>query len=137
MIAGGTIKTRFKYKKVTPNAYGLRIDQILLTDDKDLAQLVSLKLMAPSKDQELTADTKREESDQDAGANQIVAAQGGRAARPAAGGGRGREQGEGGRRGGQELSCVADLWSGGMWTASWTAWPDSNRWVQEREELCL
>jgi protein KRI1 len=70
MIAGGTIKTRFKYKKVTPNAYGLRIDQILLADDKDLAQLVSPKLMAPYKDKELTAHTKREESDQDAGANQ-------------------------------------------------------------------
>jgi protein KRI1 len=59
IIAGGTIKTRFKYKTVTPNAYGLSIDEILLADDKDLAQFVPLKFMAPYKDEEFTADTKR------------------------------------------------------------------------------
>jgi len=34
IIGGGSVKTRFKYRKVAPKAYGLTDDDLLLLDDK-------------------------------------------------------------------------------------------------------
>jgi len=34
IIGGGTVKTRFKYKKVAPRSFGLDEDEILLMEDK-------------------------------------------------------------------------------------------------------
>lgn len=34
LIGGGTVKTRFKYKKVKEEDYGLNEDDILLLEDK-------------------------------------------------------------------------------------------------------
>ncbi|KAF9974529.1 KRRI-Interacting protein 1 [Actinomortierella ambigua] len=43
----GDTPTRFKYSKVKPTAYGLTPVEILLADDKDLNEYVSLKKFAP------------------------------------------------------------------------------------------
>lgn len=48
-IAGGQ-PTRFKYANVKADAYGLEPWQILLMDDKELNQIVSLKKLAPFRD---------------------------------------------------------------------------------------
>ena len=45
IVAG--IPTRFKYRKVEPNSYGLTTEEILLARDSTLKQFVSLKKMAP------------------------------------------------------------------------------------------
>merc|ERR1712159_116155 len=44
-IVGG-IPTRFKYREVEPESYGLTTEDILLADDEDLNQYVSLKKLA-------------------------------------------------------------------------------------------
>eukprot|EP01051_Picozoa_sp_SAG22_P013897 SAG22_NODE_1615_length_3986_cov_3.960895_1_plen_48_part_00 len=41
------MKTRFKYKQVEANDYGMSGADILLMDDKELNKRVSLKKMAP------------------------------------------------------------------------------------------
>lgn len=46
------MKTRFKYTLVCPNKYGLSIAEILMTDDKELNQYVSLKKLAPFREAE-------------------------------------------------------------------------------------
>ena len=47
VIGGGQIKTRFKYRKVRGEDFGLTEDEILLLDDKQLNKLVSLKKYRP------------------------------------------------------------------------------------------
>ncbi|CAN0892469.1 Protein KRI1 homolog [Linum grandiflorum] len=48
----GDIKTRFKYAKVDPNKFGLKTADILLLEDKDLNQYVSVKKLAPYREEE-------------------------------------------------------------------------------------
>ncbi|EER90367.1 hypothetical protein BDA96_10G336700 [Sorghum bicolor] len=48
----GDIKTRFKYKQVKPNSFGLSACDILTSDDKDLNQYVSIKKLAPYREDE-------------------------------------------------------------------------------------
>ncbi|KAG8085965.1 hypothetical protein GUJ93_ZPchr0010g10203 [Zizania palustris] len=43
----GDLKTRFKYKQVLPNSFGLSTYEILASDDNDLNQYVSIKKIAP------------------------------------------------------------------------------------------
>eukprot|EP00551_Chaetoceros_affinis_P005227 CAMPEP_0203683190 /NCGR_PEP_ID=MMETSP0090-20130426/47391_1 /ASSEMBLY_ACC=CAM_ASM_001088 /TAXON_ID=426623 /ORGANISM="Chaetoceros affinis, Strain CCMP159" /LENGTH=802 /DNA_ID=CAMNT_0050552319 /DNA_START=44 /DNA_END=2452 /DNA_ORIENTATION=- len=56
----GDMPTRFKYRKVEPNRYGLRPEEILFSRDTTLKNFVSLKRMAPYDDQgEYVPGTKR------------------------------------------------------------------------------
>ncbi|KAJ0961214.1 hypothetical protein J5N97_000808 [Dioscorea zingiberensis] len=48
----GDLKTRFKYRSVPANTYGLSAAEILMTDDKNLNQFVSLKKLAPYRQNE-------------------------------------------------------------------------------------
>ncbi|RCV15202.1 hypothetical protein SETIT_3G039400v2 [Setaria italica] len=48
----GDLKTRFKYKKVNPNSFGLSACEILASDDKDLNQYVPMKKLAPYRESE-------------------------------------------------------------------------------------
>ncbi|KAL7522625.1 hypothetical protein ACHAWX_007321 [Stephanocyclus meneghinianus] len=47
----GDMPTRFKYRSVEPNSYGLTTEEILLAKDTTLKQFVSLKKMAPYRDE--------------------------------------------------------------------------------------
>ncbi|KAF8010811.1 hypothetical protein BT93_J1458 [Corymbia citriodora subsp. variegata] len=48
----GDLKTRFKYAKSKPNRYGLSTSEILMMDDNELNQYVSLKKLAPYREKE-------------------------------------------------------------------------------------
>jgi len=48
----GDTPTRFKYAKVKPENYGLSAVEILLADDKDLNEFISLKKLAPHRSEE-------------------------------------------------------------------------------------
>ncbi|KAL0360206.1 UNVERIFIED_CONTAM: protein KRI1 [Sesamum radiatum] len=48
----GDLKTRFKYKTVKAKRYGLTPEEVLMMDDKDLNQYVSLKKLAPYREKE-------------------------------------------------------------------------------------
>ncbi|KAG8039337.1 hypothetical protein GUJ93_ZPchr0039g14219 [Zizania palustris] len=48
----GDLKTRFKYKQVLPNSFGLSTYEILASDDNDLNQYVSIKKIAPYREKE-------------------------------------------------------------------------------------
>ncbi|KAG2501152.1 hypothetical protein HYH03_000967 [Edaphochlamys debaryana] len=43
----GGVKTRFRYKEVPSNTFGLSVDEILRLDDKSLNQVVGMKRLAP------------------------------------------------------------------------------------------
>ncbi|KAL3777561.1 hypothetical protein ACHAWO_000823 [Cyclotella atomus] len=47
----GDMPTRFKYRQVEPNSYGLSTTEILMANDTSLKQFVSLKKMAPYRDE--------------------------------------------------------------------------------------
>ncbi|KAL7606015.1 hypothetical protein Lser_V15G15045 [Lactuca serriola] len=48
----GDLKTRFKYRPVNKNTYGLKAKEILVVDDKELNQLVPLKKLATYREDE-------------------------------------------------------------------------------------
>ncbi|KAK7331285.1 hypothetical protein VNO77_25506 [Canavalia gladiata] len=48
----GDLKTRFKYAKTKPNKFGMSASEILLMDEKELNQYVSLKKLAPYREEE-------------------------------------------------------------------------------------
>lgn len=48
----GDFKTRFKYRAVPANRYGLRPEEMLMANEKDLNQYVSLKRLAPYREKE-------------------------------------------------------------------------------------
>ena len=47
----GDMPVRFKYRKVTPNTFGMSVEQILAAEDRELNQRVSIKKMAPYREQ--------------------------------------------------------------------------------------
>eukprot|EP00762_Andalucia_godoyi_P001689 ANDGO_07053.mRNA.1 Protein kri1 len=51
IIAGG-LKTRFKYREVAPRSYGMNLHEILDLDDRQLNKHVSLKRIAPYREDE-------------------------------------------------------------------------------------
>ncbi|KAI9289760.1 KRI1-like family C-terminal-domain-containing protein [Umbelopsis sp. AD052] len=54
----GDLPTRFKYRKVDANNFGLSPVEILLADDKDLNQVAGLKVLAPFRPAEKQASDK-------------------------------------------------------------------------------
>ena len=57
LVAG--MPTRFKYKEVKPNNYGLSTEEILSARDSTLRQFVSLKKMAPYREEEHTVGARK------------------------------------------------------------------------------
>ena len=51
-IIGGDLPTRFKYRKVEPNDYGIPAHVILSKTGKELNQMVSLKKLRPYREDE-------------------------------------------------------------------------------------
>ncbi|XP_028772050.1 LOW QUALITY PROTEIN: protein KRI1 homolog [Neltuma alba] len=48
----GDLKTRFKYAKTKPNRFGLSASELLMMDEKELNQYISLKKLAPYREEE-------------------------------------------------------------------------------------
>eukprot|EP00514_Thraustochytrium_sp_LLF1b_P013674 CAMPEP_0184548996 /NCGR_PEP_ID=MMETSP0199_2-20130426/6544_1 /TAXON_ID=1112570 /ORGANISM="Thraustochytrium sp., Strain LLF1b" /LENGTH=715 /DNA_ID=CAMNT_0026943677 /DNA_START=312 /DNA_END=2459 /DNA_ORIENTATION=+ len=65
IIADG-LKTRFRYRQVKPNSYGLTTEEILEADVKLLNQVVSIKAMLPYRDSEFVVDYRRRRRFRDA-----------------------------------------------------------------------
>jgi len=57
-IDGGRIKTRFRYRQVEPESYGLSAEEILLAEDKLLQSFVTIKNMAPYREEVWHAGTR-------------------------------------------------------------------------------
>lgn len=57
IVAG--MPTRFKYRQVEPNSFGLSTEEILFARDSTLKQFVSLKKLAPYSEQEYFAGSKK------------------------------------------------------------------------------
>ncbi|XP_071701863.1 uncharacterized protein [Rutidosis leptorrhynchoides] len=55
----GDLKTRFKYRPVNKNNYGLKAKEILVVDDKELNQLVPLKKLATYREDEFVVPRKK------------------------------------------------------------------------------
>nr|GEW79904.1 hypothetical protein [Tanacetum cinerariifolium] len=55
----GDLKTRFKYKPVKENNYGLKAKDILVVDDKELNQLIPLKKLATYREDEFHVPYKK------------------------------------------------------------------------------
>ncbi|KAI3763808.1 hypothetical protein L2E82_13805 [Cichorium intybus] len=55
----GDLKTRFKYRPVNKNTYGLKAKEILVVDDKELNQLVPLKKLATYREDEFVVPRKK------------------------------------------------------------------------------
>ncbi|GLD93671.1 hypothetical protein PINS_up002276 [Pythium insidiosum] len=55
----GDIKCRFKYRQVAKNDFGLTADEIMAADDKELKQLVSLKRLAPYREEEYAVNRRK------------------------------------------------------------------------------
>ncbi|KAJ0400697.1 hypothetical protein ATCC90586_008600 [Pythium insidiosum] len=55
----GDIKCRFKYKQVAKNDFGLTAEEIMAADDKELKQLVSLKRLAPYREEEYAVNRRK------------------------------------------------------------------------------
>jgi protein KRI1 len=65
VIAGGTIKTKFRYRGVPAADFGLDTDTILRAPDKMLNQFVGLKKLAPYRDSEFTLTARRAKTARD------------------------------------------------------------------------
>jgi protein KRI1 len=55
----GDLKTRFKYTKTKPTKFGIGAPEILLMDDKELNQYISLKKLAPYQEEEWKLSKKK------------------------------------------------------------------------------
>jgi protein KRI1 len=55
----GDLKTRFKYTKTKPSKFGIGAPEILLMDDKELNQYISLKKLAPYQEEEWKLSKKK------------------------------------------------------------------------------